>query len=171
MIGIKIPADFTEDEIAVLCKRSGLSHGKTLIINSEFSICFHHEQVYLQKYARNHVKCCDPFKIHSSTAKPKVEISLHLSREMESLQLFVIPGEKLCKHCHEKIKNKIETLQSPLQNIDTDEANDPDYFYTEGNDSSRDELNTSLAELGVSPIKLHAVHSWSRVAHGKRKME
>ena len=29
----------------------------------------------------------------------------------------------------------------------------------------------TLAELGASPIKLHAVHSWSPVACRKRKME
>ena len=49
-IGIKTVADFTDEEIVLLCKRSGLSHDETFV-NSEFSICFHHDQVYLQKYA------------------------------------------------------------------------------------------------------------------------
>ena len=59
---------------------------------------------------------------------------------MESLQLHVIPGHKLCKRCHEKIKNKIETLQAHQHNTDSnDEGNDPDYFVPEdNNNSSRD---------------------------------
>ena len=32
-------------------------------------------------------------------------------------------------------------------------------------------MNTSLVELGVSPLKLHAVSTRSRVLHGKRKMK
>ena len=132
------------------------------MLRSEFTICLLHEQVYLRKYARNQIKCCDPYNIHTSTAKPKVKISFDLCHEMETIQLYVIPGQKLCKRCHEKIRGKIEASKVAPKDLDSNEGKaDPDYHDPDAADTSRDELNTLLAELGVSPLTLHAVSSSS----------
>ena len=77
----------------------------------------------------NQIKCCDPYNIYNSTAKPKVQISLDLCHETETIRLYVIPGQKLSKCCHEKIKDKIEARDAA--------------------DTSQDEFNALLARLAV----------------------
>ena len=98
---------------------------------------------------------------------------MDLSVDMDKLQLKVIPGQKLCKRCHEKVPEKLKLLETPEKSTDSDNVDDldfPDPVDIESN-TSHSELNTSLVEVGVSPLKLHAVSTQSSVSHGKRKME
>ena len=104
--------DFSEEEIAVICKRSGFN---VVTSDSELDICFHQDNVFLKKYSRNQTKFYDPFTTHKSAAKPKVEISMDLSVDMDKLQLKVIPGQKLCKRCHEKVTEKLKLLVTQIK--------------------------------------------------------
>ena len=98
---------------------------------------------------------------------------MDLSVDMDILQLKVIPGQKLCKRCHESYW-KIKITGNNKKSTDSDNVDldfpDLDPLDIES-DTSHSELNTSLVELGVSPLKLHTVSTRSRVSHCKRKME
>ena len=171
-IGRRMFKDFSEEEIAVICKRSGFN---VVTSDSELDICFHHDNVFLEKYSRNQTKCCDPFTTHKSAAKHKVEISMDLSVDMDKLQLKVIRGQKLYKRCHEKVTEKLKLLETPKKSTDFDNVDDldfpdPDPLDIES-DTNHSELNTSLVELGFSLLKLHVISTQSRVLHRKRKME
>ena len=89
-----------------------------------------------------------------------------------------MPGKKLCKQCFSRITHDLEAAK--LAVTDTTET-EPEYVPGESSQSesetipeserSRSDLNNSLEEIGVSPLKLHAVSSGSKVKEGKRKLK
>ena len=145
-------------------------------------VCFHHIEVYLARYTRNQNKCCDPYHSHKRPTQParNGEISLALSVKGENRGLQLVPGQKLCKACKTKVDNSLKT--TPIESNDSpdnhsvdeaaDAADEPPQSSTPVPlDSPRQQLNVSLSELGVSPLRMHGVRADNRVAHGKRKME
>ena len=181
-IGRQQIEDLTNDDIQILSRRCGLDQDQLT------DVCLHHLEVYLFRYSRNHTNCCNPYSSHKRTTKsaPNGEITLatSLKCEEQGLQLKLVPGQKLCKRCHEKVHDALKTKKcdnvtaAAPPDTEADDANDEDYV-PEGpsgvppvcQDSPRQELNMSLSELGVSPLRMHGVHATNRVAHGKRKME
>ena len=80
--------------------------------NEEFYVCLHDNATYLQSYSRNKNKCSNPIKSHKRIFKAAlVEISMQLSVEEEKLNhVFLIPGQRLCKQCHEKTAYELNAL-------------------------------------------------------------
>ena len=108
-----------------------------------------------------------------------------LSVKCENRGLQLVPGQKLCKACKTKVDNLLKTTAIESNDSPDDhsvdeaaDAADEDYIPNVPNqvppvplDSPRQQLNVSLSELGVSPLRMHGVRADNRVAHGKRKME
>src|SRR5258705_11558201 len=69
------------------------------------SLCEHHEQLYLHRYAHNQTSCLDPFFQHKipvrkSLRKVTLEMSVKFSEKVN-----IIPSQKLCKKCLQTILN------------------------------------------------------------------
>ena len=182
-IGREQKENLSEDEIELLSRRCGL-------LNDTLNdVCFHHLEVFLLRYTRNQKKCCDPYQTHARVVKSaphEIDISL-CEMAFEKLGIRLIPGKKLCKRCNSKMQKSLEEMDMEVdEETSQDEAFDDDADAGAANtdaadadfipdialpDTPRQELNQSLADLGVSPLRLHGVHVQERVAHGKRKLE
>lgn len=160
--GLKDIESFGLDEREVLSWRSGLN------MNQLETVCFHHEQVFMERFAFLQKKCCDPFKSHREKGSRSSlrEISLSMARIFQKNEIDVIPGQKICPKC--RIKYNGLCNYDIVDEVDDQISNDELQY---GNEQAtvKETLSTSLEELEVSPIKLHAIACHSRRAYGKRK--
>ena len=78
-------------------------------------VCRTHLKQYLYEFSGHQKQCCDPFKEHASklasTKKHKAtrslhEINLQLRDRAKTINLFLIPGQKLCVTCKLKLLHK-----------------------------------------------------------------
>ncbi|KAJ4440867.1 hypothetical protein ANN_10714 [Periplaneta americana] len=74
----------------------------------------------------------------------------HFSNHVRRYLNDTIPEQKVCAMCRKEIKIKYDAIESVMQNPENDCSNDEEYVDSKANVSS---LNTSLVDLGVSPIK------------------
>ena len=94
------------------------------------------------------------------------EVSIQLACELKNVGINVIPGKKICPSCSIKLSSFKNTgTGDPTSHIDHDD--DTEHI---PNDYLKEKLNSSLTSMDISPIKMHAVSSHSRVAHGKKKL-
>ena len=79
----------------------------------------------------------------------------------------MIPGQKLCPKCRIKFGDLHDNDFSGEVHDDTssDEIHDNDDSF------HKEYLSTSMEEMDVSPVKLHAVASHSRESYGERKFQ
>ncbi|GBN96229.1 hypothetical protein AVEN_174177-1 [Araneus ventricosus] len=150
-VGLKELGEFTVEDRELLHLRLG---------NKFEKICFHHEQVYLQKYTHLFGQtCCDPFKRHKKIVKKSLRI-ITLDTAKKSLGLL-LPGKKICPTCETLVKNSHQN------------QNDTDSDYEIGTpEEYLEKLNNSLQEMGNSPIKkVSKLSNVQRKQYGKRKCE
>ena len=99
------------------------------------------------------------------------EISLDVSKILCSKGNFVIPGQKLCPQC----RNKLVDKEPEPEDIETEEEvfpeNDNEIERDIMVESTRSILNSTLCELDVSPLKVHSVPSSYKHTLGKRKLK
>ena len=147
------------DEQDLLLWRSGLrSHHDELI-----TICNHHMQKYGPVFERIQDKCCNIFNIHN---KKKVKgdrmISLNTAKQLELKGFRVTPGFKFCYNCSVKSSNintNIPELVDEEVNIDVDV------------EFQMEKLDSSLINLGESPVRLHSLSSHRRIPTAKCKLD
>ena len=163
---------FTDDDVNILSRRCGIPRNHELT-----DICPHHVEVYLRRYTRNQSKCCDPYSMHKKAVKKTLnEITLIQSIEGDAHGLKLIPGQKLCKRCKQRVNSLKETVPGDDVQSDNDHDQDDDDYVPQEEievplESPRQELNKSLGELGVSPLSKHGIHSRNLAALGKRKIQ
>ena len=63
--GLKVVTEFSEEDRKLISWRCGFH------IPDESCVCFHHEQVYLSRYASQQRFCCDPFRCHKKRIQSK----------------------------------------------------------------------------------------------------
>jgi len=90
----------------------------------------------------------------------------------------VKPGQKLCTLCRNKLLKIKQTdgsnVESSLNAQDEEVDNmglNPDELFQLQKQSVIDELNSSLRDIGCSPMKLHALGEHSRSSYGKQKLQ
>jgi hypothetical protein len=77
------------------------------------NVCGHHYAAYFKYYKgfKRAYKCVDPFKKHKKSVPGVRAITLDFhDSALERSDLFLIPGQTLCRHCHaniEKLKPKV----------------------------------------------------------------
>ena len=155
---------------------------RTGISNSpEHEICLHHEQAVLARYSQYQRNCCNPFGKHQKPIKGSLqEVSLNIAEDFNSINISVTPGKKICPTCCKELTTKLQAASNKKDQQFVDES-DPHV----GNESDgetvssgsneeiilRHDLDTSLEEMDLSPMKLHGVASHSKVTLGKRKLQ
>lgn len=127
------------------------------------NICFHHEQVLLEKFDKLQRSCCDPFNKHQcKVTKSLRAVSIDKAMELTlTTGRHIKPGEKLCPSCR-----KYDTSQEPEQSYGHS-ASDTDI---EDVDLHLSQLNDSITSIGCTPVKLHAMPVRSRISYAKRKI-
>ena len=86
---------------------------------------------------------------------------------MKNIGINIIPGEKICPSC--KIKLISFKDDGPGEVACSQIYEDKDIELTT-NEFLKENLNSSLTSINISPLKMHAVTSHSRVALGKKKL-
>ncbi|XP_065647864.1 ARL14 effector protein-like [Hydra vulgaris] len=133
------------------------------------TVCLHHEYVYLKRYSTIHITCCDPFNSHNGKRRKGgcKEINMQLAGKLKNIGINAISGEKICPSRMIKlISFKDDEQREPTcSQIYEDEDNEPNI-----NELLKKNLNSTLTTMNISPLKMHAVNSHSRVALGKKKL-
>ena len=95
------------------------------------------------------------------------EINMQLAGKLKNIGINVIPGEKICLSCMIKLMSfKDDGQREPIcSQVYEDEDNELNI-----NELLKKNLNSSLTIMNISPLKMHAVNSHSRVALGKKKL-
>ena len=145
---------------------------RTELLREELkTICLHHENFYLEKYECYQISCCDPFKSHIKPVKKslrKVTITYVQSSVPSAIRL--IPGQKICASC----RRRIDALKIGKEEVVSHESDEEDLIRLESQaskESNIEELNTTLTQLGQSPLKLHSMAKHSKETYGKRKID
>lgn len=155
-------SDLTEEELKLIKIRSELD-AKEMV-----NICFHHKSLFLTKYEFLQKVCCDPYEKHKKPIKNGLRVvNFQQSEICVSKGLKVKPGEKLCINCNKTI------FSTPI-NCEEDIHDKEFTMYTETQlqkEDAIDSLNSSLSDVGCSPIKLHALNKNSKIGYAQSKLE
>lgn len=162
-----IPINSLDKELVeLLFLRAGINAGTTI---EGQTICYHHQQILLEKYEFLQKNCCDPFSAHKKTVSGSLRVidmatSQFLTRKTGQ---HVIPGQKYCPSCRKQTNSlALESCESDRCESDMDDDTSPDY-----NPPSDPKLNSTFIELGISPLKVSRVGERDKVSYGKRKLE
>ena len=141
-----------------------------------FTICFHHKQFFGKVFEREADKCCTILKSHGRISKAHRVINFEMTKILKEKGFNdVLPGQKLCRQC----VTEYEKLTKPPENenmteiIETESsqdklASDDDFLLYE---SPKKKLNSTLENIGVSPVNTLGVSQHSRGSNEKCKMK
>ena len=166
--GMKQVSSLDANQIKLISLRTGLDNIE------DKTVCFHHEQTTLFKYSHLQKKCCDPFLKHKKAVKAGLrEVSLEASADFQSLGISIIPGHKMCPTCHAELSRRLKDFDEEPDEMEMQEAceSDAELECDLSKELVRESLDSSLVDMDVSPMKLHAVASHSKVSYGKRKLK
>ena len=158
---------------------------RTGLVVNEGTLCLHHEQLYIKKYAFLQKSCCE------STAKHKKQVLSSLKTLDEDAAAYVSkitgvsvkPGQKLCYNCFKALrkfeKSQSETEGESQQQPETEsDPEEIDFSNQAENLSSEDEsalphdqevINRSFEDLGVSPLRATRISLQNKPSYAKRK--
>lgn len=168
-IGIEIVSCLSDEDIKLL-------HLRTEVKPEELkTICLHHQSVYLKKFESLQKNCCDPLIYHKRPVTKNLRpVTLQQCNILLEKGIKLKPGEKLCCRCRQIIYSRNADQQRDVADSCIQSEDDETLTLEEKFSLERAEvvekLNTSLTEAGCSPLKLHGLHSHSKIAYGKRKM-
>ena len=113
-----------------------------------------------------------PFKCHKKKRKPDGthNLALETVEQLKSKNIHVIPGCKVCRNCHQQIKDFLDDDTDDVFMDDVDECTTNVFESTVHIAEQRDELNESLGIIGISPLKTHAVSKFSKVKEACEKI-
>ena len=87
---------------------------------------------------------------------------------------IAVLGQKLCPKCREQFRNQDDepdVYKLSSENKPDSESENADYNQSFIVSNSRDTFNATLGELKLSPFKVHCLPKFSKIIHGKRKLE
>ncbi|KAG8180983.1 hypothetical protein JTE90_024731 [Oedothorax gibbosus] len=161
-------SELSEENKELLLWRSGT------LESSIQTVCSHHKEVFLRRYETSqNLVCCNPFKSHKKGAKGSLRpVLLEFAKEIKlhTPELNVVPGQRLCTNCINKINHIIKTKTDTQKLESSDSKNSSDQKETV-REIERQKLDSSFVEMGVSPMKMHSLPSHSKKVYGKRKLK
>ena len=180
-VEMKSFADMAGDEQTVYRWRAGLEDNCDI-----HSICKYHYNKFGDDSFKKGSNCVDPFKLHTKKKKPNGthNISLSMATGLRSMDFkidnkFIVPGWKLCRNCHERVKEHVagdeETTEATTEEEESTEDEMPEYGTsvlesTLHHTDQRDALNNTLEMIGISPLKTHALSKSSKVKEACEKV-
>ena len=89
------------------------------------------------------------------------EVNLELAKKLETINVEVIPGQKLCPTCHVKVYSHLEEKENDIDIVESDKEVSGDDFEVERcNQDQKELLNKTINSMSISPVKLHGVTSF-----------
>ena len=95
--------DLEEDIQKILLWRAGL-----LGHEGEPTICFHHQQLFVNVFDRRDKYCCGVLGSHQRKVQSKKQIFLLMVKELKEKGYNAIPGDSLCRQCLKNYDNIME---------------------------------------------------------------
>ena len=102
------------------------------------------------------------------------EITLEEAKKLKTYHIAVVPGKKICPSCRIVISKKLKETMAEDKEESQDKSHNSEIDEIElsfQSDVSKEQLNSTLSEIGVSPLKTHAISSHSIVSYGKKKLK
>ena len=99
------------------------------------------------------------------------EITLEEAKKQKRHHIAVVSGKKICPSCRIVISNRLKVTMVEDKEESQDDSHDTEIDENElsfQSDISKEQLNSTLSEIGVSPLKTHATSSHSIVSYEKR---
>ena len=142
------------------------------LLNIDADICFHHEHVLTRRLPMSYTKCFDPFNVHKKEVKGGLsKVTILLAKDVVTLGIDVVPGQKICPSCRMKVKTEIDSFGKELVQSDEEvnlvETLDNELSFS----SNKESIDSALSEIDVSPLKLHSIPPHSKIIQGKRKLK
>ena len=81
------------------------------------------------------------------------KVTILLAKDVVTLGIDVVPGQKICPPCRMKVKTEIDSFGKELVQSD-EEVN---LVETLDNELSFSSIDSALSEIDVSPLKLHSI--------------
>jgi hypothetical protein len=176
-------SELEENQQQVVILRSAVDKNIFCAIENP-KICLYHIDVYVNKFTRKQISCCDPYKIHRKKIALRlnilnIEMCTHINNKLLSK---LKPGEKLCRKCYEIVKKEMEDDKTKLPatideqpppspgSVDTRESGLSAFSTNSNEDVLINAANKTLEELGQTPIKLHGLNESQRLTYCKRKI-
>lgn len=154
---------------------------KTLLklrIDSETNldrICLHHKSIYLTRFEFLQRSCSDPLKKHKKPIKKSLRaVTMPQCKQIIKKGYKVKPGQKLCSTCrnflltNKKVDSDEDIIHASNEN-NNDEYLPPKDIGNLEKEKAVTELNSSLTEIGCSPLKFHALAGGSKMCYVKKK--
>lgn len=162
--------DFEEEFQQTLLWRAGL---KEVDGKKELMICSHHKELYGSAFEKKFQKCCNIYGKHTRGKKAvkgghviTLELAMKLKREGQD----VCPGWQLCRNCL-KIAKTVQEAEEVEMETDEEFHESTDFEEQMTRDTARESVDTSFEELGISPIKLHAVTKQRKISDLRNKLD
>ena len=140
------------------------------------TICVYHEKTFLDHYRHKQTHCCNIFQKHKKKCKASARhyISLDTANEMEVKGFQAVPGYAWCSNCSKHwhdIKDGWQETNDELECMEDDLQNENDDCEWEPDADNDNDLNSSLASIGISPFKsLHGLDARKKVKICQEKM-
>ena len=101
------------------------------------------------------------------------EITLEAWAACQGLSLSDIPGQKMCPTCHTELSRLVKDFHDELEETRMAGAckSDAESEYDINSEMTRESLDSSFADMGISAMKLHDVASHSNVCYCKRHIK
>lgn len=99
-IGFKKLSELPADDSILLLRRCNIADPVP-----DATVCYHHEQIYLERYIFLQKSCCDPYKVHSSSRRKSLRpMDTETADKVNKLSRSIVhPGQKLCPDCRKKV--------------------------------------------------------------------
>ena len=158
--------DVPREEQSLLLRRAGIDESE---VDTKFTLCNHHYQVYGAHYECLQRLCCDPWKKHKKKVLCNLRpLDVKAADKLGLHGMNVLPGQKLCITCRKRL--------SQLGPLDTAGDLGPG---TDSEGPAHEELeaalNTSFLALGGTPMKRKVTSpetlSEKRLQYGRTKMK
>ena len=134
-------------------------------------ICAHHEKSFLSdKFSINERNCCDPLFVHKKPITNGLcKISLDFAKLMKECNIHLVPGKKICPTCKIGLKNRLDNYETCAGKNVKEEVVTDDCEWADKSVLGL-EINVSLGNIGLSPVKFHSKPINSLKAEVKTKL-
>jgi len=132
------------------------------------------KKTFLGHYRHKQIHCCNIFQRHKKKCKASVYMSLDTAKQMEAKGFQAVPGSTWCrllKALGHDIKDGWQEKNDELECMEDGVQNENDDCEWEPDADNDNDLNSSLASIGISLFKsLHGLDARKKVKICQEKM-
>lgn len=129
----------------------------------DLNICNYHTKKIISYYPNAYKRCCNPYKIHKKENTYRLmEITLEGADQVSNyLEIELIPGQKICKNCLEKVKDELVEKKAQFSQNNNEQTSSQSTNHSESTNSQHsytvkaelEKMQSFLNFHNLSPIK------------------